>query len=849
MKLRHLLTFTAFILSAFAASVASAGTYTGTVTDSITGEPLPFIGIQIANTLYGDETDIDGNFSINAEPTDELIFTFLGYRNKKVPLKKYSASRPIKVELSPTDFQLEEIEVTSKNSYSKKNNPAVDLIKRIVEHKNENRIEGKDYYERNSYEKLVLGLTDVSEKTSSALGIGDIVNKSDTSILSGKRVLLLSLKEKTVSQYYRKSPKAKKQIVTARHDIGIDDEIFSEGWLTAYMDELITDIDIYESNINIGFKPFVGPLSPIGPDYYKYFINDTVYIDGEKCIELGFTPFNSANFSFMGFVTVSDSTLAIKKVDMDIPKNTNINYITGLNVKQTYVQGEDGTMELANDETTAEMHIVNSLGGLYIKRNRWFSDYKFNQPNDSILRSIKGNELVLRDAGARDSVYWQAQRVDSLNVNEDKMGTMLTKLQQNPVVKGVMFIAELLIKGYLRTGKPSQFDIGPVYAMFSGNAIEGFRLRFGGETTAELSRRLFASGYMAVGFADQRVKYSGKLEYSFNEKSQHAREFPVHSLALSATSDIRTIGEKPAGTLSDNFMYSIKRMAVTNMEYYKQAKLEYNLELRNGLSIMPWIMYERQEGTGTVDYKRLISGSGETAEYERLQYLHHNQAGIKLRYAPNEKFIQGRIYRFNIKNPHPVFELTHSMSFANILNSNYGYQKTEFKYMQRFFFSAFARLDVFVSAGKIWTGGVPYPYLFTPNANTSFTIMDESFSQVNPLEFACDQYASIDLSLSTNGLIFNWIPGIKKLQLREVFGFKCYFGYLSDKNNPAHNPDLLAFPENTTVLRPQEPYMEFSVGIDNILRVLRIDYVRRINYLGNPNIWANGVRFTLNFTF
>ena len=188
-------------------------------------------------------------------------------------------------------------------------------------------------------------------------------------------------------------------------------------------------------------------------------------------------------------------------------------------------------------------------------------------------------------------------------------------------------------------------------------------------------------------------------------------------------------------------------------------------------------------------------------------------------------------------------------SFAGLFGSQYGYQKTEFKYLQRFFFSAFARLDVLVKAGKIWTGGVPYPYLFTPNANTSFTVMEESFSQVNPLEFVTDQYASIDLNLSTNGLIFNWIPGIKKLQLREVFGFKCYWGYLSNKNNPAFNNNLLEFPENTVLLNPAEPYMEFSVGIDNIFRILRIDYVRRINYLNNPGIWANGVRVSLNFTF
>ena len=244
-------------------------------------------------------------------------------------------------------------------------------------------------------------------------------------------------------------------------------------------------------------------------------------------------------------------------------------------------------MELANDELTAEMHIGNSKkrSGLYIKRDRWFSDYQYNIPNDSILREIQGNELVLRDAAAKDSTFWMAQRKDSLDLGESKMGILLNKLQKNPVVKGIMFIAELFIKGYFHTGKPSKFEIGPVYTMFSGNTIEGFRLRLGGETTAELSPRWFASGYVAVGFADQKVKYGGKLEYSFLDKVEHPREYPIHSLALSVTNDIRTMGEQPVATFSDNLFYSIKRMAIYNMEYYQQARLDYTLELRNGFSV------------------------------------------------------------------------------------------------------------------------------------------------------------------------------------------------------------------------------------------------------------------------
>lgn len=836
------------LLLCITAAFAYAETYTGLVTDSISGETLPGISIQIEGTMYGDITDIDGNFSINANPDQNLVFSFLGYNARTIQLKKYPLGRKINIKLQPTDYQLEEVQVTAKNSYSKKNNPAVDLIKRIIAEKNDNRMESCKYYQRDTYEKQVMGFTDVSKKVSNALGINDITQQADTSIISGKTTLLTSLKEWSMTQYYRQNPKDFKKIIKGKTSQGIDDEIFAEGWLDTFTEELFKDMDIYSPSVMIGFKPFVGPLSKMSPDFYKFFIQDTLVVDSTKYIKLGFTPFNSANYGFMGFITVDSATLAIKDVNLDIPKNTNINYIEGLHIEQTYEKNKQGIMELKDDRLITELAIVKGTQSVYLERTRNFTNYKFNEPNDSIMRSISGDELVLKTAAEQDSTFWAAQRPDSLSFNESKMASLISKLQKHPVVRGIMWIAETLIKGYIRTGKVSKFDIGPVYTMFSGNAIEGFRLKFCGETTANLFPQFFASGYMAFGFGDNRMKYGGTLEYSFNEKKYHPREFPIHSLQLSGASDIRTVGEQPGATLSDNLFYSIKRMPVYNMMYYTQGKLTYTFESRSGFSVQPWVLYELEESTGNLVFRKQTSGPLETPQYEEFKYLHNNELGIKLRYAPKEKFAQGRIYRFNLKNPHPVFELTHKASFPGILNCEYGYQKTEFKYLQRFFLNAYGRIDLTLKAGKIWTGDCAYPYLDMPNSNTSFTVMDESFSQVNPLEFVADNFASLEFGLNTN-ILFNSIPGVKKAQLREVFGFKMYWGHLSEKNNPMYNKDLLAFPDGTYAMDWRDPYMELSVGIDNILKVLRIDYVRRLTQTDHKNIWVNGVRVSLSFQF
>lgn len=836
------------VLLCVTAAFSYAETYIGLVTDSISGETLPGISIQIEGTMFGDITDFDGNFSINANPDQNLIFSFLGYNSRTISLRKYPLGRKINIKLQPTDYQLEEVQVTAKNSYSKKNNPAVELIKRIIAEKNDNRMEGCKYYQRDTYEKQVMGFTDVSKKVSNALGISEITQQADTSIISGKTTLLTSLKEWSMTQYYRQNPKDFKKVIKGKTSQGIDDAIFAEGWLDTFTEELFKDMDIYSPSVMIGFKPFVGPLSKMSPDFYKFFIKDTIAVDSTKYIRLGFTPFNSANYGFMGFISVDSATLAVKDVYLDIPKNTNINYIEGLHIEQTYEKSKQGIMELKNDRLVTELAVVQGTQSVYLERTRKFSNYKFNEPNDSIMRSIAGDVLELKEAVSQDSTFWASQRPDSLSFNESKMASLISKLQKHPVVKGILWIAETLIKGYIRTDKVSKFDIGPVYSMFSSNAIEGFRLKVCGETTANLFPNFFASGYMAFGFGDNRIKYGGTLEYSFNEKKYHPREYPIHSIQLSAASDIRTVGEQPGSTLSDNLFYSIKRMPVYNMMYYTQGKLTYTFESRSGFSVQPWIQYELEESTGSLIFRKQTSGPLETPKYENLQYLHNNEVGIKLRYAPKEKFAQGRIYRFNLKNPHPVFELTHKASFAGLLKAEYGYQKTEFKYLQRFFLNAYGRIDLTIKAGKIWTGDCAYPYLDMPNSNTSFTVMDESFSQVNPLEFVADNFASLDLGLHTN-LIFNSIPGVKKAQLREVFGFKLYWGHLSEKNNPMYNKNLLAFPEGTYAMNWRDPYMEFSVGIDNILKILRIDYVRRLTQTDHKNIWVNGVRVSLSFQF
>lgn len=850
-----------FLLSLLSSALfAQAGrSVRGMVVDSISGEPLPFVAIQVENITDGCVTDDKGHFSIVlGNGYRHFKVSYLGYKPKRVAIPATSIG--FKIQMVPDSYAIGEVVVRPGGErYRKKGNPSVELMKRVIARKNSNRAFAADYFERKTYEKTSLALTKIKLKARKD-STKNLSGFADTSEVTGVPILTLSLKERMMDQYFRKSPYSLKSIVNGSTSIGIDDQIFEEDMVSDYLQNLFKEIDIYDNNIRIGFKPFVSPLSVIATDFYKFYLKDTVMIDSVKYTRMEFAPFNSADFGFTGELYIStDTTLSVRKAKLNVPKNTNINYLANLRLIQEFAKNKQGTMQMTQDELIAEFYVVPGLQGVYVKRQRAFADYQYGINNDSILSSIAGDVLVKEQAKQQTQEFWQESRLIPLVKNENKMAAFIDKLSKNIVVRAIVRTAEIIVKGFISTGANSKIDLGPFYTFMSGSTIEGFRVKVGGETTANLNAHLFGAGYVAYGTLDNRVKYQGTLEYSFNAKKYHAREFPVNSLALMAKNDVYTLGEEPIGTPQDNLFYAIKRMRVTQMEYQKILQLKYTYEHRSGFSLFAWGKYQQDEaawGKYPQDdpaaissiYFRPLTNTSRSEIPHTIPFLNTAEAGITLRYAPKEDFIQGRIYRFNLKNKYPVFELTHKAAFKGFLGTDYGYQKTELKYMQRFFFSAFGRLDVWLRAGKIWTGDVAFPHLFTPNANTSFTVIDESFSQVNPLEFVADQYASLDIGLRTNGLLFNLIPGVKRLKLREVAGFKLYWGHLSDKNNPAFNKSLLEFP-TVTGLMGKEPYMEFSVGIDNIFSILRVDYVRRINYLDRPGVSPNGVRVTLSFTF
>lgn len=817
----------------------------GLLVDSITNEPLPFAAVFLKGSDRGTMTDENGRFEINTSVNFiNVSVSLMGYNNKEVFVTK-GESNNITIQLVPTGVALNELVVKpKKEKYSKKNNPAVAFAKRVMAKKKQYDPKNHPYYSFEKYYKLTCGLTGFSnDKESWILKKFKFLHEfMDTSEVSGKRILPMSIKERVSTESYRLNPESHKEYIKGVKRAGID-EVFDEESIQRFLEDVFREINIFSNDVTFMQNRFVSPLSNIGTDFYKYYLNDTVTINGVKCIDLSFSPFNPQSFGFNGriYVCADDTTMFVKKVKMNVPKDINLNYVEKIYIEQDFEKAPDGSRLKTRDDMTVEFRIIPATQELYARRVAIYSDHSFEKPQDESIFKKEATKITAADANYMPEEFWKDNRKTPIKESENSVKHILARLRQVPLFYWGEKVVVTLVSGYIPTSKESKFDFGPMNTTISGNTLEGLRLKTGGMTTANLNDHLFARGYVAYGFGDKKWKYSGQLEYSFNKKKYHNLEFPIHSLRLLHKYDLDHLGQHYLYTNDDNVFLALKRMPDKAVTYKRTSELEYKLETESGFSIAAGMKFDIQEASKFIPF---VDGYGKT--YDNYKETSFN---ITLRYAPGETFYQTKTYRIPINLDAPVFTLSHTYAPKGFLGSKYCINKTEVGVQKRFWLSAFGYTDIILKGGKIWSN-VAFPDLMLPNANLSYTIQPESFVLMSPMEFMNDRYLSWDITYWANGAIFNRLPLIKYLKLREAFSFRGLYGKLKDSNNPANNLELLRFPDmNNSSPMDKTPYMEMGVGIDNILTCLRVDYVWRLTYMNRANIDRRGLRIQLHFTF
>ena len=684
-----------------------------------------------------------------------------------------------------------------------------------------------------------------------------LLNQVEVCPLNNKLILPVSVDETVTQHIYRKDPHSEKEIVKGQNSTGINHLIETGDILNTALKDVFTDVDIYDDQVRLLQYPFTSPIGKDAVSFYRFYIEDTVYVERDLCYHLQFVPNNQQDFGFRGELYVlADSTLHVKRCNLTIPKRSDVNFVENLQVRQEYSKLPNGEWVLTVDDMFVEMALTKFLSKALVIRTTRMSDYGFDELPKQLF---KGKAKVRRDADVmmRGDDFWNEYRGVELTKSESSMDQFIHNLEQIKGFKYIVFGLKALIENFVETSahdKPNKVDIGPINTMITHNSIDGLRTRVSAQTTANLNPHWFLSGYYARGWDSKKNYYKADLTYSFNKKEYLPREFPRRTLSFTSTYDVCSPSDKFVHTDKDNVFTSFKWSNVEKMMFYNRQQLTFEREEEWGFKTTFSFKTEQNEACGDMFFTPVREVP--TAVYP--DNLHHGKIRTtelhgELRFAPGETFINTKQRRIKINLDAPVFTIGHTIGIKGLLGGEYAYHVTEASIYKRFWMNSWGKIDCYLKGGIQWTK-VPFPLLIAPAANLSYIIEDETFNLINNMEFLNDRYASLDVSWDLNGKIFNRIPLLKKLKWREYLGVKCLWGELTDKNNPnnetyAGSVELMAFPEGCYVMDPKRPYVEVIAGIHNIFKILHVEYVQRLNYTSLPTAQKRGVRMMVRMTF
>jgi hypothetical protein len=829
-------------------ALGQATSIEGVVTDAKTKEKLPFVSVAVPGAGIGTSTDENGRFKLEVPAAyTSVVFTSVGYGTITKAITP-GVPQKLDVQLATSATALKEVVVQGAKlpRYRNKENPAVALIRQVIEHKEQNRPERYDYVEYSKYEKMSFALSNLSDKFKNRKFFRNyqfLFQKQDSAAAGGVNILPLYLEEKLAKEYYSKNPEKHKTIALGTKQVQFDRNFIDNGGLSTYFNRMYQDIDIYDNRITILGNQLLSPLANSAPSFYQYFITDTLRQNTPQLLELSFAPRNREDLLFRGKLYVTlDGNYAVQQAELSVDRRINLNFIKSLNARLQFAENPDKRYHLSKSELAIDFGVSSSKGsGFYGERTVVYQQYQINQARpESFYESATSTADSLT---ARSPAFWQQNRPDSLSQLESAIYKNVDTLQTIPSFRRTLGLYTFLLAGYKSFGV---FEVGPANAFYSFNPVEGFRLRLGGRTTPELSKRLYFETYAAYGFKDEKWKYYLSSTYSLNNKSVYT--FPQNFVRASFQRDTKIPGQELEFVQEDNFLLSFKRGVNDKWLYNDIYRLDYVHEFDSHFSYTLGFKKWQQSPAGGLYFRKGANDSSTD-----IAALHTTELMLALRWAPKETFYQGKLYRVPIIGPYPVITARFTAGLKGLLAGEYSYQNLALNIKKRFYLAPFGISDVTVEGGYTF-GQVPFPLLTIHRANQTYSYQLNSYNLMNFLEFSSDQYASLFVDHNFNGFFFNKLPLIKHLKLREVASLKLLYGGLRAENNPVRQLELYQFLQDnqgrpTTFALGRQPYAEASVGIANIFKLFRLDVVKRINYLDNPNVteWGLRGRFKVDF--
>ncbi len=801
------------------------------------GSPIPFANILFKNSTQGTITNDNGRFYFESERSyDTIQVSFIGYRTLEVPLPG-RVNYGLEIVLEESAEELREVVVHS-GKQSKKDNPAIDILRKIWEKKHRNGLRMFDRYEYDKYEKIEFDLNTVdSAMINSRLfkGLEFMFDKLDTSRITGKTYLPMFLNETFSKVYGDNVNKREKTDVLGNKSSGFS----GNQAITAFVEDLYSDYNVYDNYLKFFDKSFTSPLSRTGVDTYNYVLSDSTFIDGKWCYNIIYYPRRPNELTFKGDFWVNDTTYAIKKINLQVTKSANINWVKEIYIEQDFEVVNDSVFLLKRDYMLSDFSFSKKeeSRGVYGKRTTVYDNHSFNNPRPAEFYRTHSDPYDPK-VFDRDSIFWTNARLEGLSEDEQGIFELLDTLKTVPKFRTYYDIVSILGSGYVEIDKWN-IDLGDLYSTFGYNDAEGIRLRAGARTYFGQNDTWRLEGYMAYGFADRKFKHGFSGKFLLDCKSRlmlsggHRRDIEQLGLSLSSTNDVmgRSIASSSLVTVGSNDRLTNINLSTLNLEVepVRNFRVTVGASLRTLGSALPEVF--------SLDYLDPTEPGGIASEIKQFDLV------TNLIYTPGKRTIGYGVDRSDINDDHSTLILTYTEGIEGFLESDFDYRRLQFSYRQPWQLGGFGRLTGSVELGKTY-GEVPLGLLSVIPGNQTLFSLYNVFPNLDFYEFVTDTYATVHLEHNFNGRIFSRIPLLRKLNLREIVGLRGAWGQLSEENI------ALSAPTNIPLMAPEDHiYWEYSLGVGNIFKILRIDFNFRGNYLDHPDARAFGVTGSFGFNF
>ena len=822
-----------FILFFASANFLSAQTkVSGTIVDN-TNQPIPYANVVFKGSKIGVVSNEDGRFYIeSADNYDVLLVSFVGFPTKEVKLTK-SVNYDFKVVLSEGEGRnLKEVVIFAGKT-SKKNNPALDILRKIWERRRKNGLKMFKQYQYDKYEKVEFDMNTIDSammKSKLFKGMEFVFKNVDTSSVTGKTYLPIFINESISEVYGDNQSKKTKEILKANKNSGLGN---GDG-VNTFIKDLYNDFDIYDNYLYFFDKSFTSPLSRTGIDVYNYVLADTAFIDNKWCYNIVFYPRRKNELTFKGDFWVNDSTFAIKKINMAITKSANINWVKDIYLEQEFEVLNDSIFLPTRDYMMSDFALrkKEESKGIYGKRTTLYQNFKFDEKKPEKFYKEEIN-FIDNAVYSKSDEFWQENRFEKLNKDELGIYKMLDTLKTVKKFQRMYNLVSILGSGYVEL---NNFDYGPIFSTFGYNEVEGVRVRVGGRTYFGPNDTWRLQGYTAYGFDDHKFKYGISGKWMVDKKNRlilsggNRRDVEQIGASLTTTNDVLGRSYASSGLFTTGANGKLTNINLSTIA----AEIEpvKNLTMQLGFS---YRTLESASDTFSLNYFNDDTFTTTSSEVKQ------SEINLQAEYTPKRKTMGYGVERREVDSPYSRFFINYSQGFKGLIDSDFDYQKLQLYYKQPIIIGAIGRSNITMELGKTF-GKIPLGLMSVVPGNQTYFIIENTFSNLNFYEFVADEYATINWQHNFNGKIFSRIPGLRKLNLREIIGIKGVYGTISDENRAINASGLI-------YQSPEKPYWEYNAGIGNIFKVLRIDFAWRGNYRDVPDTNNFTIKGSFGFYF